>query len=138
MAGSDSRPRPRWPEIARIRFATERRRSRTRVRTLVPVRSIRRANLVSRDTACEQRPESVGVLMSASTNVASTRNRRERSTRRSTANANSSALSSSSSSGPSRLVSFTSVDECGTRPSSAIRQKRRQVNESATSLHNVS
>jgi hypothetical protein len=66
------------------------------------------------------------------------RNRRERSTLRSTASANNSAFSSSSNSGPSRFLSFINVDGSGTRPSSAVRQKRRQVNESATSLQSVS
>jgi hypothetical protein len=68
----------------------------------------------------------------------STRKRRERSTLRSTASDKSSALSSSTSAGPSRFVSFISVVGSGTRPSSAIRQKRRHVNESATSLQSVS
>jgi len=76
--------------------------------------------------------------MSASTIVVSTRSRRERSTLRSTASASNPRLSSSSSSGPSRLVSFISVVASGTRPATAIRQNRRQVNESDTSPHNVS
>src|SRR5713226_7249711 len=65
--------------------------------------------------------------MSASIKVVSTRRRRERNTLRSTASASSSALSSSSSSGPSRLVSFISVLGSGTRPTTAIRQKRRHL-----------
>jgi hypothetical protein len=117
---------------------TERRRSRTRAFFAAPVALIRRASEASRETACAHSPESVGLRMSASTTVVSTRNRRERSTLRSTANDSSSALSSSSSPGPSRLVSFISVEGSGTRPSSAMRQKRRQVNESDTSLQSVS
>jgi hypothetical protein len=39
---------------------------------------------------------------------------------------------------PQRVVSFISVVGCGTRPSSGIRQNRRQVIESATSRHKLS
>jgi hypothetical protein len=99
---------------------------------------MRFASRVSRETACAHNPESVGRRMSASTTVVSTRRRLERSTLRSTASDSSSALSSSTSSGPRRLVSFMRVVGSGTRASSAIRQKRRQVKESATSLQSVS
>jgi hypothetical protein len=98
----------------------------------------RRASRVSLETACAHNPESVGRRIAASTTVVSTRSRRDRSTFRSTASDNNSALSSSSSPGPSRFDSFINVLGSGTRPSSAIRQNRRHVNESATSRKSVS
>ena len=39
---------------------------------------------------------------------------------------------------PHRVVSFISVVGCGTRPSSLIRQNRRQEIESLTSAHRLS
>jgi hypothetical protein len=41
-------------------------------------------------------------------------------------------------SGPHRVVIFSSVEGCGTRQPSGIRQNRDHDNESATSRHSVS
>jgi hypothetical protein len=138
IVASACRPRARAAEIARTRLPTERRRSRRRAFGASPAALTRFASRVSRETAWAQRPESVGERISASTTVVSTRRRRERSTARSTASESSSSLSSSSSPGPSRFVSLISVEGSGTRPSIPIRQNRRHVNESETSLHSVS
>ena len=47
-------------------------------------------------------------------------------------------VSSSTTSAPSLRVSVRTVDSCGTRSPSAIRQKRRRCRESETSRTNVS
>ena len=52
--------------------------------------------------------------------------------------AKSASLSPSTAADPQRVVSFINVVGCGTAPSSGMRQNRRQVIESATSLHNDS
>lgn len=52
--------------------------------------------------------------------------------------ANNASLSPSIGADPQRVVSFINVVGCGTDPSSAMRQNRRQVIESATSRHSDS
>lgn len=68
----------------------------------------------------------------------STRNRVIRSSFASAAFANSASLHPSAAAVPHRVVNFISVVGCGTRPSSGIRQNRRQVIESVTSRHKLS
>lgn len=52
--------------------------------------------------------------------------------------ASSTSFNPSTAADPQRVVSFISVVGCGTRPSSGIRQNRRQVIESDTSRHKLS
>jgi hypothetical protein len=70
--------------------------------------------------------------------VVSARTRPVRSSFCPAALAHSASFSPATASGPHRLVSFISVVGCGTGPSSAIRQNRRQLIESLTSAHKLS
>jgi len=70
--------------------------------------------------------------------VVSARTRLVRSSLASAALANSASLQPSTAAVPQRVVSFISVVGCGTLPSIGIRQNRRQVIESLTSLHKLS
>ena len=70
--------------------------------------------------------------------MVSARSRAVRSSFASAALASSASLQPSTAAVPHRVVSFINVVACGTRPSSGIRQNRRQVIESATSRHRLS
>jgi hypothetical protein len=71
IAGSTAR----FAESLRARTPTERRRSRRRASAAAPVDFMRRASPVRRETACAQCSEPVGLRMSASSSVVSTRSR---------------------------------------------------------------
>jgi hypothetical protein len=70
--------------------------------------------------------------------VVSARTRAVRSSLSPAALAHNASFSPATAASPHRVVSFISVVGCGTRPSSAIRQNRRQLIESLTSAHKLS
>ena len=78
------------------------------------------------------------VATSAGTTVVSARTRLVRSNFASAALVSSASLQPCTAVMPQRVVSFISVVGCGTFPSIGVRQNRRQVIESLTSLHRLS
>ncbi len=70
--------------------------------------------------------------------MVSARTRLVRSSLASAALASSASLQPCTAAVPQRVVSFINVVGCGTLPSIGIRQNRRQVIESLTSLHKLS
>jgi hypothetical protein len=96
-----------------------------------PVTAIRR-------TALASKPESVGYATSAGTTVVSARNWVVRSSLACAAFSSSASLYPATAASPQRVISFINVVGCGPRPSSGIRQNRRQVIESLTSRYKLS
>lgn len=130
--------RPSVRVIARTRRPTARDRSRTQPASRPTFAARLRAARASTLALSSASPESVGQRTSDSTTVESILTARARKRGSGCALAITSRVSSSTTSGPSRRVSFLSVDSSGTRSPTAIRQKRRSCSESETSRSSVS
>ena len=127
-----------WAAISRARRPAARRRSVTLVPVAPPAARTRRAVRASPATAVATSPTSAGYATFAATTVVSARTRPVRSSFCPAAFAHSASFSPATAPWPHRLASFISVAGCGTRPSSPIRQNRRQPTESLTSAHRLS
>ncbi len=124
--------------MANIRLPAERRRSRNRVLEAPPRALILFTSRVAFPTALRSSPASVGWSMSASMADVSTRSLRARSRLVATSFRSSASFRASMVCGPHRRTILIKVVGWGTGRSRGIRQNRRQVRESPTSLHRVS
>lgn len=109
-----------------------------RVRGAMPSAWMRVTSAAMREMPLVNSPESVGYLMSAGPTVVSARSQPMSITPATTPAATSCALSASTVHDPHRVVIFISVERCGARSPSGIRQNRNQVSESDTSAHSDS